>query len=186
MSQQLDAYIKLVREWNSFASLVSKQDAELLDIVHIPDCLSLAPVIRRIRNGPTRLLDIGSGGGLPAIPLKIVLPEVEIEMVERGARKAGFLDKVVGALRLEGIRVVQASFPEADVRPPDIVTARAVEKPAKLLPHVLDLLQVGGVFLCQTNLPQLDARFHVERVEDEWTTAGLRRGDLYVIRRLPA
>jgi hypothetical protein len=47
-------------------------------------------------------------------------------------------------------------------------------------------LQVGGVFLCQTNLPQLDARFHVERVEDEWTTAGLRRGDLYVIRRLPA
>ena len=184
MDRQLDAYVQLIRDWNSFASLVSQNDSALLEQVHLPDSLSLAPLIRNLGKDPLRLLDIGSGGGFPAIPLKIVLPELEVEMVERGARKVGFLEKVVGSLHLDNVRVVQGNFPEVEVAVPEAVTARAVEKPGKLLPHVLDLLPVGGIFLCQTVLPQLDPRFHVERVEDEWTAHGLRRGDLYIIRRV--
>jgi len=184
MDRQLDAYVQLIRDWNSFASLVSQNDSALLEQVHLPDSLSLAPLIRNLGKDPLRLLDIGSGGGFPAIPLKIVLPELEVEMVERGARKVGFLEKVVGSLHLDNVRVVQGNFPEVEVAVPEAVTARAVEKPGKLLPHVLDLLPVGGIFLCQTVLPQLDPRFHVERIEDEWTAQGLRRGDLYIIRRV--
>lgn len=184
MAAQLKAYVDLVRDWNRFASLVSQKDLELLEKVHVPDSLSLAPAIRRLGEGPLRLLDIGSGGGFPAVPLKIVLPGLEVEMVERGARKAGFLEKVVGALHLEGVRVVQGNFPEVEVAVPQVVTARAVEKPGRILPHLLGLLPMGGVFLCQTALPPLDDRFHVERVEDEWMALRLRRGDLYVIRRV--
>ena len=184
IDRQLDAYVQLIRNWNSFASLVSQSDLALLGKVHVPDSLSLAPLIRRLGEGPLRLLDIGSGGGFPAIPLKIVLPELEVEMVERGARKVGFLEKVVGSLHLDNVRVVQGNFPEVQVAVPDVVTARAVEKPGKILPHLLDLLPVGGIFLCQTVLPRLDLRFHVERVEDDWTAHGLRRGNLYMIRRV--
>ena len=184
VDQQLQAYVQLVREWNPFASLVSRQDVDLLEEVHVPDSLSLAPAIRQLGKKALRLLDIGSGAGFPAIPLKIVLPELEVEMVERGAKKAGFLDKAIGALHLHAARVVHGNFPDVSVTPPDVVTARAVEKPAKILPHLLDLLPVGGIFLCQTALPPLDDRFHVERVEDEWTASGLRRGDLFIIRRL--
>jgi len=184
MDNQLHAYLHLIRDWNSFASLVSQKDLELLEKVHVPDSLSLAPLIRRLGEGPLHLLDIGSGGGFPAIPLKIVLPELEVEMVERGARKVGFIEKVAGSLHLGSVQVVQGNFPEVEVGCPQVVTARAVEKPGKLLPHLLDLLPVGGIFLCQTVLPQLDARFHVERVLDDWTAGGLRRGDLHVIRRV--
>ncbi|MCX5772267.1 MAG: 16S rRNA (guanine(527)-N(7))-methyltransferase RsmG [Candidatus Hydrogenedentes bacterium] len=184
MSCQLDSYVQLIRDWNSFVSLVSRNDLDLLEQVHLPDSLSLAPVIRRLREGRLRLLDIGSGGGFPAIPLKIVLPELQVELVERATRKVGFLEKVVSSLHLDDVRVVQGNFPEVEVAVPDVVTARAVGKPGKLLPRVLDLLPPGGVFLCQTVPPQLDSRFHVERVEDEWTDQGLRRGDLYLIRRM--
>lgn len=184
MAGQLTAYVDLVRDWNRFASLVSQNDLDLLEQVHVPDSLSLAPLIRRLGEARLRLLDIGSGGGFPAIPLKIVLPGLEVEMVERGARKVGFLEKVVGSLHLSGVRVVQGNFPDVEVSRPDVITARAVEKPGKLLPHLLDLLPMGGVFLCQTGLPPLNGRFHVERVEDDWTAEGLRRGDLYLIRRV--
>lgn len=184
MDRQLHVYIQLIRDWNSFASLVSRSDLDLLEQVHLPDSLSLAPLIRCLGKDRLHLLDIGSGGGLPAIPLKIVLPELEVEMVERSTRKTGFLEKVVGALHLGSVRVVHGNFPEVEVAVPDVVTARAVEKPGKVLPRALDLLPVGGVFLCQTVLLQLDPRFHVERVEDEWTAHGLRRGNLYIIRRV--
>lgn len=184
MTRKLAKYAQLVREWNTFAGLVSSKDLDSLENTHLPDSLSLAPVISSLGGDRLRLLDIGSGGGLPAVPLKIVLPDLEVMLVERNGKKAGFLEKVVGSLHLEGAQVVQGSFPEVQVIVPEVVTARAVEKPGKLLASILALLPVGGVFLCQTNLPEVDERFHVELVEDEWSAQGLRRGKLYLVRRV--
>lgn len=184
MREQIGKFLQLVREWNNFAGLVSPKDVDLLEKTHLPDSLSLAPPIRRLGAGRLRWVDIGSGGGFPAVPVKIVLPDLEVVLVERNAKKAGFLEKVVGSLRLEEARVVQGNFPDVQLAAPDVVTARAIEKPAKLLPHILALLPVGGVFFCQTDLPEVGERFHVELVDDEWSAQGLRRGTLRLVRRI--
>ena len=87
----MSQYLSLVREWNDYASLVSKGDLSSLEETHLVDALGLAPVIVRLGQDEGLLLDIGSGGGFPAIPLKIVLPDLQIVMIERCGRKVAFL-----------------------------------------------------------------------------------------------
>ena len=183
-AQKIKEYMRLIREWNEFASLVSKKDLDLLENTHLPDALSLAPVIHSLRPQPLRLLDIGSGGGFPAVPLKLLLPRLQVELVERNAKKAGFLETVTGCLQLEGTRVIQGNFPQAQFSRPDVITARAIEKPKKIIPEILNIMPAGSVFLCQAGRPETDTRFHVEPVEDIWGKAQLRRGQLWLVRRL--
>lgn len=179
-------HAELVREWNRVASLVSKGDAEELEDRHVIDSLSLAPVVKAVCGDKGVLLDIGSGGGYPAIPLKIALPDTKVVLVERSVRKVGFLRKVVGALKLSGVDIRHGEFPEVteDVVP-GVITARAVDKPERVVAKALRFVERGAVFLCQSGDPGPNVRekFHVEHWEDEWSARGLRRGDLYVIKR---
>jgi 16S rRNA (guanine(527)-N(7))-methyltransferase RsmG len=182
---RLAAYCALLREWNDFASLVSRRDADLLESCHIPDALSLAGYVQRhIGAGPW--LDVGSGGGFPAVPVKIVLPGAPLVLVERNAKKVGFLRKVAGALGIEGVELRHGSYPEGtrDITP-SVLTARAVENPLKLQRHWRSDVARGAVFLCQSRITwdSPEEMFHVEHVDDRWITAGLRRGKLVVVRR---
>ncbi len=179
-------HAELVREWNRVVSLVSKKDAEELVSRHIIDSLSLMPAVSAICGDEGLLLDIGSGGGYPAIPLKIVLPGTRMVLVERSVRKVGFLRKVVGALDLSGVEIRHGEFPGVveDVTPA-VITGRAVEKPKRVLVNVLKFVERGAVFLCQSGDPgdHVRDKFHVEQWEDEWSAQGLRRGGLHIIRR---
>lgn len=186
MEEQLAAYLGLIREWNYFAGLVAPKDIPCLISEHLVDAVSLAPwIVAHFRQGCV-LLDIGSGGGFPAIPLKVLLPGLALVMVERSAKKVGFLRKVIGALQLGGVSLRHGSFPEtvADVQP-DIITARAVEKSAKLNRAIASLVGRGAVYLCQSRVSAMSGlqEFHVERVDDMWTTLGLRRGSLHLVRQ---
>ena len=182
----LGEFARLVQEWNPFASLVSEGDMGHLWERHIADAMGLVGWIKRFWHPDRMWLDIGSGGGFPAVPIKILAPEARVVLVDRSERKAGFLRKAIGALGLERIDVVHGAFPEA-VRAvtPGIVTARAVERPTRLLPQILRFLPGDAVFLCQ--FPEHHAikqdGFHVERVEDAWGSLGFRRGPLRVVRR---
>jgi 16S rRNA (guanine527-N7)-methyltransferase len=148
--------------------------------------LSLIPVMRRCCPEPGLLLDIGSGGGFPAIPIKVVAPEYDVVLVERSARKAGFLRKVIGRLGLRGATVFAGTFPECarSIRP-ELVTARAVEDREDLHEKILTYLASGSTFLCPSQVHDLSLSpvFHVERIEDEWSKRGLRRSVLYTITR---
>ena len=185
MLSKLDRYVDLIRKWNDYASLVSIGDLEKLLDTHVPDSLSLAKIVQS-RAIPGQLLDIGSGGGFPVIPLKIVLPELSAVLVERSTKKVGFLRKVVGALGLTGVDIINGEFP---VGVPEggygIITARAVEKPERVHCMIYDFMDEGAVFLCQS--PELGAEtpktFHVEQIDDIWSREGLRRGSLRVISR---
>lgn len=184
----LNLYLDLVREWNDSASLVSRGDLEHLVDKHVVDSLSLAPVILEVSGKSGQLLDIGSGGGFPAIPLKIALPNLGLTLVERSRRRGGFLMKVVGKLGLSGVEVVLGEFPGCVQGPSvDVITARAVEKPQRVLRAIARSLRPGAVFLCQSGDPSglLGPEFHVEHVKDTWHDQGLRRGELYLVRRLP-
>lgn len=186
MEQQLAAYLDLIREWNDFAGLVAPGDLACLAEEHLADAVSLAPWVRAYCPPEGTLLDIGSGGGFPAIPLKVLLPALSLVMVERSAKKVGFLRKVIGALRLPCVDLRHGSFPEAvEQMHADVITARAVEKLAHLGKALTSRIAGGTVYLCQSRvnaIPGLEV-FHVERVDDLWTTRGLRRGALHLVRR---
>ncbi len=179
-----ERYLELLQQWNAYAGLVAPGDIPGLWRRHMADSLSLAAHIRREANGESVWVDIGSGGGFPAVPVKLLLPEVALVLVERSQRKAGFLRKVLGALNVPDADVVQGMYPEGmDLEGVRIVTARAVEQPRKVFQAILRQLPPTGVYLCQFNWG-LEARsegFHVEPIKDAWSREGLRRGALYRI-----
>lgn len=183
----LETYAALILKWNAFASLVSSHDAGHL-WVHIADSLSLLGLVKTVGGTAPRLLDIGSGGGFPAIPLALALPALEAKLVERSRKKAGFLENVRGELNLRHrIVVQQCTFPnEVDFGRPEgcVITARAVEKPGDVWPGVRELVKNGAVFLCQwPDVPrEAEKMFHVEQIIDDWGEKGLRRGQIHVIR----
>lgn len=183
---RLDRYLALVREYNAYASLVSQGDLMLLESIHVPDSLSLAPYVRDLTQHGGMHLDIGSGSGFPAIPLAIALPGTEMVLVERSTKKIGFLRQVLGALGLAQIRLVQGEFPMVVAGQSFAsITARAVERADKIGKAVTPFIAAGAVFLDQSGEPTTKQRemFHVEHVVDAWTESGLRRGDLYVVSR---
>lgn len=186
IERQLGRHLELLRKWQAVASLVSNRDLEDLWTRHVADSLSLAHLVRRYAaEGRGTLLDIGSGGGFPALPIKVVLPELRVCLVERSDKKAGFLCKVLGALELSNVRVAYGEFPGAVAGvTADVMTARAVERPLRLAAAFSVRIAAGSVFLCQNEAlaEKLAGMFHVEHVLDAWTAAGLRRGGLWVVR----
>ncbi|MBI4558315.1 MAG: class I SAM-dependent methyltransferase [Candidatus Hydrogenedentes bacterium] len=187
--EKLVAYDKMIGDWNRLLSLVARGDVTSLWERHILDSLSLVEWIVRLKGGECHLLDIGSGGGFPAVPVKLALPGLRLTMVERSARKVVFLRKVIAALKLGWTEVVQGEFPRAVAGvAPDAVTARAVEKPRRVVMHLVEFLPVGSVFLCQLSDPNAfeEGGFHVEPVKDVWSEKGWRRGRLFVVTRRAA
>ncbi len=185
----LARYAELVREWNPIVSVVSIGDLDHLTDRHFVDSLSLAGMVRGVAGEKAHLLDIGSGGGFPAIPLKLALPDLRVTLVERSQKKLGFLRKVTAALGLEKVSFVLGEFPRAyqayTEAAPDVFTARAVEKPARLCVGFRPLLEAGGVFLCQSEAQarEFNGTYHVAQVDDWWSSQGYRRGAVYVIRK---
>jgi len=185
-ADRLERHAALVREWNGYASLVSQGDLAHLVPRHTVDALSLAGAVWRAAGAGGLLLDIGSGGGFPALPLKVVLPELPVVLLERSAKKVGVLRRMLVALGLDDVDLRQAEFPR-DVAGllPGVVTARAVERPGLIWRGMAGWLPAGTVFLDQTgDVSGVDrAMFHVEHVLDAWSAAGLRRGELYRVTR---
>ena len=179
-----ERYLALLRDWNAHAGLVAPGDIPQLWERHIADSVSLAAHVAKASNQEAAWVDIGSGGGFPAIPVKLLTPDTPLVLVERSQRKAGFLRKVLGALDLKDTDIVQGTYPEGmDLEGIGIVTARAVEQPQKVFRTILRQLPVGAVYFCQFAWgPQAkELGFHVEPIDDAWGHAGLRRGALYRI-----
>lgn len=181
----LRRYLALVREWNTFVSLVSRQDVDRLESVHLPDSVSLAPWVRACWDGNGPVLDIGSGGGFPAVPLQILFPQIPFHLVERSDKKVGFLRQVVSALGLDRTVIFHGEYPGViKGAQPGLVMTRAVENPERIARSVARHLPPNGVFLClsSVNAAAFGPKFHVEHVDDWWKTHGYRRGTLLVVR----
>lgn len=183
--ERVAAYMDLIREWNDYAGLVSPGDAANDLEGHVVDSLGLLPYVAPLVSSDGYYLDIGSGGGFPAIPLKLAWPDIPLLLVERRAKKCAFLTKVIGVLELDNVTVHCDSF--ESIRVPERVvcaTARAVERPAEVIPQVLRALHSGGVLLMQssTAMAEIDSEASIEEVSDVWSGLGLRRGRLYLVR----
>lgn len=110
-----------------------------------------------------RVVDLGSGAGLPGIPLALIRPDLDITLVEPMARRVSWLDEVVAALRLP-VRVIRGRAEEPAVKDrvggADVVTARAVAPLARLSEWSLPLLRPGGLLIA---IKGVSARTEVER-----------------------
>jgi 16S rRNA (guanine527-N7)-methyltransferase len=157
----LIAYFDLLRKWNRKISLTSLPVEEEAD--EAIDRLLIEPVVatKFLPSSTGILLDLGSGGGSPAIPMKLANPGVSLRMVESKTRKAAFLREVVRSLNLESTSVDAVRFEELLVRPGlhdavDVVTLRAVRVDRKTLTTLQCFLKPGGlVFLFGTSASAL-------------------------------
>ncbi|MFN4292838.1 MAG: 16S rRNA (guanine(527)-N(7))-methyltransferase RsmG [Thermoflexales bacterium] len=126
-------------------------DASILAL-HFLDSLTAVQVIRDLQRSASaalELIDVGTGGGFPGIPLKIALPELRVTLMDSTAKKVQFCAEVIRALALEHIRAIQDRAEEAGHRPEhreryDVVIARAVAPMPTLAEYLLPLTRVGG------------------------------------------
>lgn len=140
-AELLDQYAALIRKWTPTINLVAPATLNDLEDRHIRDSLQLAECADNARNW----LDLGSGGGLPAIPLAIRRPEIHVALLDSDHRKAAFLRTVIRELGLKNARVITARI---ETHPPVgavNVSARALAPLDRLLPMVARHLAPGGV-----------------------------------------
>lgn len=105
----LDRYIKEIELWNPRYGLVNATGDQLV-IRHILDSLSGVSLLKELN--PSSVADIGSGAGLPGIPLAIFLPEIEFHLVERSGKRVGFLQNAVLTLGLKNVSIVEKAMEE--------------------------------------------------------------------------
>ena len=154
LAAQLGCYYRLLARWNEKINLTAfelngaGQDAAV-------DRLLIEPVVAsgHAPAGPLTVLDVGSGGGSPALPFRLALPSARLRMVESKTRKAVFLREAVRELNLADATVETARFEELLARPElheaaDVVTIRAVRVEPRTLVTIQALLKPGGkIFL---------------------------------------
>src|ERR1700760_2938194 len=130
--EQIQKYIALLLKWNDAMNLTAIQDP--LEILYRHFCESMfGASLVPIQNG--RLADVGSGGGFPGLPLKIVRPDLEVCLIDSNVKKATFLAEVVRELGLPGARVLVSRYEELEeeIVPLDIACSRAVGEFAQFL-----------------------------------------------------
>jgi 16S rRNA (guanine(527)-N(7))-methyltransferase RsmG len=122
---QIQHYIALLLKWNDAMNLTAIRDP--LEILYRHFCESMFGATL-IPVGFGRLADVGSGGGFPGLPLKIVCPELEVCLIDSNVKKATFLAEVVRELALPEARVLVSRYEELDeeITPLDVVCSRAV------------------------------------------------------------
>ncbi len=136
---RLEEYVALVRRWAQTVNLVSRDDLPRIVDRHILPALALRSAVRAVPHA--RSMDVGSGAGLPAIPLAITLPGASFTLVESRRRRANFLRQAVRGLGLSNVAVVCSRVER--YRPPtpqDLIMSRAVadvEGLARLARHCL-------------------------------------------------
>lgn len=138
-AEALAAFLNLLGRWNRVHNLTGIRDREELIERHLIESLALKPYVA----GPAAA-DVGSGGGLPGVPLAVCLPEIAFTLIESRRKRASFLRHVATELGLENVEVAHARAEEVTSGPFDTVLARAVAPPMELLAVTRPLLARGG------------------------------------------
>lgn len=175
---QFEEYLSTLLLWRRRLSLISVADVGTIVRNHVLDSLTVA---RFIRPG-FRVADIGSGAGFPGIPLAIVCPDAQADLIESRRKKANFLREVVRNARLGNAHVIEARAESvgADlVGVYDVAVSRAVWEIPRLLQVCGELLKRGGLAVAMIGPKALtEATSHPDGFSDPQTVAyGLSGGE---------
>jgi len=131
--EQLEQYRRLpalYQEWNAKINVISRKDMDNIEGRHILHSLAIIPIVR-FRSGAD-ILDLGTGGGFPGIPLAIFYPNVNFHLVDGTAKKIRVVQEIVDALGLKNVVAEQARAEEIKKKRYDFVVCRAVASIDKL------------------------------------------------------
>jgi 16S rRNA (guanine527-N7)-methyltransferase len=147
----LHAYVGLLEKWNRTHNLTAVRDPALMITHHLLDSLAVLPHLpQRI---DVRMADVGSGGGLPGIPLAVARPEWRVTLVDSNRKKVAFLRQAAIELGLSNLEVTCVRV--EDFVPPaafDVIIARAYAALAVFVAHTRHLLARGGQLVAMKGL----------------------------------
>ncbi len=171
---KLLAYLDLLAKWNKVYNLTAVRDPAEMLTHHVLDSLAVVAPLRRHTGGRSiRLLDVGSGGGLPGAIVAICCPEVRVDCVDTVGKKAAFVQQVAGALGLPNLRGVHARV-ESLTEAYDVIAARAFASLADFTAWSRQALARQGVWMAMKGkhpadeiaaLPDDIEVFHVEHLQ---------------------
>lgn len=177
---QLLSYLELIGKWNKVYNLTSIRNPEEMLTHHLMDCLSVvAPLLRKTGGSAIKLLDVGSGGGLPGAVLAIACPHIQVDCVDTVAKKAAFIQQVAAQLRLGNLRGLHARV-ETIADHYDVVSSRAFASLVDFVSLTAAAVAPGGKWLAMkgkrpddemTALPPTARVFHVEQLQVPGLTA---------------
>ena len=174
-ASRLLSYLDLLQRWNGTYNLTAVRDPQRMLIQHIADCLAVIGPLRRQLgdDAPRRLLDVGSGGGLPGVVIAILCPTIAVICVDAVGKKAAFIRQAIASLRLHNLHAEHARVEQLKAAPFDVITSRAFASLADFVAVTRRLLAPDGVWLAmkgkapadeQAVLPEHIDVFHVEQL----------------------
>ncbi|MBR9884950.1 MAG: 16S rRNA (guanine(527)-N(7))-methyltransferase RsmG, partial [Oceanospirillales bacterium] len=141
------AYLALLVKWNKAYNLTAVRDPAEMVTRHLVDSLSILPWI-----GEGRLIDVGSGPGLPGIPLAIMHPELDVTTLDSNGKKTRFQNQVKLELGLSNLDVIHGRVEQCDKGPYEQIVSRAFASLADMLNWTGHLCSDQGVFLAMKGL----------------------------------
>lgn len=168
--EKMHAYLTLLAKWNRTYNLTAVRDEVAMVSQHLLDSLVVLPHLKVDSNEINSLVDVGSGGGLPGIPLALARPQLAVALIETSHKKASFLQQVKIELRLENVSVHCARVEDmARTELFEVVISRAFSSLAEFVRLCAHLLAPGGRLLAmkgalpQEEIAQLPAGWRVAR-----------------------
>ena len=175
---QLLAYQAMIGKWTQVYNLTSVRDPAEMMTHHLLDSLSVVPALQRYLRGAgleqgSRLLDVGSGAGLPGVVVAMCCPAVEVTCVDTVAKKAAFIKQAALALKLPNLAGLHARV-ESITEPFDVICSRAFASLADFTGWSAGALAPQGVWMAMKGrhptdelsaLPENIALFHVEQLK---------------------
>ena len=165
-------YVDLLQRWNAVYNLTAVREREAMLTQHLADCLAVVqPLRRRVAQG--RILDVGSGGGLPGIVLAIMLPALDVTCVDAVAKKAAFVQQAAGVLNLPNLHAAHARVESLIAPPFELIVSRAFASLADFTALTRPLLPPSGLWMAMKGkspaqeiaaLPEAVEVFHVEHL----------------------
>jgi 16S rRNA (guanine527-N7)-methyltransferase len=169
-SAALAGFLDLLQHWNATYNLTAVRDREAMRVQHLSDCLAVVPALaRRLSSG--RVLDVGSGGGLPGVVLAVMLPALDVTCVDTVGKKAAFIRQVAAQLALPNLQAAHARVETLPGPAFDLITSRAFASLADFTRLTRHLLAPNGCWMALkgkhpadeiAQLPPDTQVFHVE------------------------
>lgn len=139
-------YIKAFLEQNSKLNLISKNDEKLLWEKHIFDSLAIEKFFEKYNTAPKTLLDFGTGGGFPAIPIALAYPEIEVTAMDSIRKKINAISTIKNELKIHNLTPLCGRVETLDKKF-DIITSRAVANLGKIVEYAVPRLKKDGYFI---------------------------------------
>jgi 16S rRNA (guanine527-N7)-methyltransferase len=150
---KLCAYLHLIEKWNRVHNLTAVREPGQMVVLHLLDSLSVLPHVSKVRT----LLDVGSGAGLPGIPLAIARPDLAVTLLDSSHKKAAFLEQARAELDLGNVTVACERVERwRPGRTFDVVVSRAFSELAEFVSQSAHLVAPGGALLAMKGVHPFD------------------------------